>query len=211
MTESMHPVEQPQSPEEWNRTTLYAPIEGVGVMLKYTDGLPTPERPEVPTSIVKVDLDRAPKAIDTSKKVEVPAIPTTRTEQTTPEAAELVDTFDHTMRPEAFRALRAEVAESMGEAVVSRETAPKDRVEELKAAYAELRGRFSEEDQMNLWRYVAGKADRARAQKAGDGDGSRIAGENAGQAWNKLSPSARQAAGQYESLMNQLERAYHSK
>jgi hypothetical protein len=92
-----------------------------------------------------------------------------------------------------------------------RPVVPKD--EQLATANRELnelRSEFSEDDNLNMLRYVSAMQNKREDQKRGDGAGSSIQGQQAGQAYNSMSKSAKDALSRYEQLMNKVERLYGS-
>lgn len=76
----------------------------------------------------------------------------------------------------------------------------------LLARMREIEAKYSEEDALNLWRYSSSLANKADAQKAGDGTGSIGFSQEAGRALKNLSPRAREDAQTHFALMQRLNR-----
>lgn len=79
------------------------------------------------------------------------------------------------------------------------------RAAEIMSQLDAIKAHFGDEQDRNLWSYAAGTMNKAEAQRRGDGHGSTLEGQNAGQAFRGLSPEARAVAPEYLRLMQQLE------
>jgi hypothetical protein len=103
----------------------------------------------------------------------------------------------------------ARIAQEVGGIVVGNQNKmTQDDTERLLTGQLdEIKAQFSEEDQRGLWLYASGIMNKKEAQMNDDGESSTYYGQQAGQALNKLSPAAKNAARKYLRLMEKLHRA----
>lgn len=80
-----------------------------------------------------------------------------------------------------------------------------EELQKVEVEFGEFRSKYNEEQKLSMWKYAAGVMNKEDAQRQGDGQGSIVFGQQAGEGWHELrTPELQSAADKYLYYMRRL-------